>query len=96
MPDHVHQIGRVVAVVDGEGGIEPDLVGIFAKEPGADTVERTSPTQRTGHDSGAATHKAVLDEVHRTGVLPRAAATSLATKRVHRAMQTRRWDATIG
>jgi len=34
--------------------------------------------------------KAVLDEVHRTGVLPRAAATSLATKRVHRAMQTRR------
>ena len=56
MPDHVHQIGRVLAVVDGEGGIEPDLVGMFAKEPGADTVERTSPTQRTGHDSGATTH----------------------------------------
>jgi glutamate dehydrogenase/leucine dehydrogenase len=40
--------------------------------------------------------KAVLDEVHRTSVLPRVAATSLATKRVHGAMQTRRWDAEIG
>ena len=35
--------------------------------------------------------KAVLDEVRRTGVLPRTAATSLATERVHRAMRMRRW-----
>ena len=40
--------------------------------------------------------KAVLDEVRRTGVLPRAAATSLAIERVHRAMRTRRWDAPPG
>ena len=40
--------------------------------------------------------KAVLDVVRRTAVLPRAAATSLATERVHRAMRTRRWDAEIG
>jgi hypothetical protein len=40
--------------------------------------------------------RAVLDEVQRTGVLPRAAATSLAIERVHRAMHTRRWDAKIG
>ena len=37
--------------------------------------------------------KAVLGEVRRTGVLPRAAATSLATDRVRRAMRTRRWKA---
>jgi glutamate dehydrogenase/leucine dehydrogenase len=35
---------------------------------------------------------AVLDEVRRTGMLPRTAATSLAVERVHRAMRTRRWD----
>jgi hypothetical protein len=40
--------------------------------------------------------KAVLDVVRRTAVLPRAAATSPATERVHRAMRTRRWDAEIG
>ena len=40
--------------------------------------------------------KAVLDEVRRTGVLPRTAATSLAIERVHRAMRTRRWDAPPG
>ncbi len=37
--------------------------------------------------------KAVLGEVRRAGVLPRAAATSLATDRVRRAMRTRRWKA---
>jgi len=40
--------------------------------------------------------KAVLDEVRRTGGLPRTAATSLAVERVHRAMRTRRWDAPPG
>jgi glutamate dehydrogenase/leucine dehydrogenase len=40
--------------------------------------------------------EAVLDEVRRTGVLPRTAALSLATGRVRRAMRTRRWDATAG
>jgi glutamate dehydrogenase (NAD(P)+) len=39
--------------------------------------------------------KAVLDVVRRMAVLPRAAATSLATERVHRAMRTRRWNAEI-
>jgi glutamate dehydrogenase (NAD(P)+) len=36
--------------------------------------------------------EAVLCEVRRTGMLPRAAALSLASERVHRAMRTRRWD----
>jgi glutamate dehydrogenase/leucine dehydrogenase len=35
---------------------------------------------------------AMLDEVRRTGALPRTAALSLATGRVRRAMRTRRWD----
>src|SRR6516165_679556 len=36
--------------------------------------------------------EAVLEEVRRTGVLPRTAALSLATERLRRAMRTRRWD----
>jgi glutamate dehydrogenase (NAD(P)+) len=36
--------------------------------------------------------EAVLDEVQRTGALPRTAALALATKRVHQVMRTRRWD----
>ena len=39
---------------------------------------------------------AVLEEVRRTGALPRTAAVSLATERVHRAMRTRRWDTGAG
>ena len=35
---------------------------------------------------------AMLDEVKRTGALPRTAATSLASERVRRAMRTRRWE----
>jgi glutamate dehydrogenase/leucine dehydrogenase len=36
--------------------------------------------------------EAMLEEVRRTGALPRIAALSLATERVRRAMRTRRWD----
>ncbi len=35
--------------------------------------------------------KAVMDEVKRTGILPRAASMALAVQRVRRAMRTRRW-----
>ena len=67
MPDHVHQIGRILAVVDGEGGIEPDLVGIFAQKPGADTMERAGPGQRVGHDPGAAAHDLSRDALNAPG-----------------------------
>src|SRR5258707_15173533 len=56
MPDHVHQIGRVLAVVDRKGGIEPDLVGVLTQEPSADAMERSCPGQSTGYHSGAVAH----------------------------------------
>ena len=40
MPHQIHQIGGIFSIVDGEGGIDPDLVGVFAQQPSADTVER--------------------------------------------------------
>ena len=67
MPDHVHQIGRVLAVVDGEGGIESDPVGIFAQEPGADAMERACPGQRIGHGPGAVAHDLSRDALDAPG-----------------------------
>ena len=51
MPDQIHQIGGIFAIVDGEGGIDPDLVGVFAQQPSADTMERAGPGQRVRHDA---------------------------------------------
>ena len=53
VPDEVHQVGGVFAVMDREGRVEPDLVGILAQQPRADAVERARPGQRVGHDAGA-------------------------------------------
>jgi hypothetical protein len=52
VPDEIHQVGGVFTVVNGEGWIESDMVGIFAKQPGADAVERAGPAQRLIHDCG--------------------------------------------
>ena len=52
MPDQVDQVGGIVAIVDGEGGIEADLVRIVAQQPRPDAVEGAGPLQRVGHDAG--------------------------------------------
>ena len=46
VPDQIHQVGRILAVVDGEVGVEADLLGIFAQQPRADAVERAGPGER--------------------------------------------------
>ena len=52
MADQVHQVGGILAIVDREGGLETDLVGIFAQQPRADAVEGAGPGQRVGHHAG--------------------------------------------
>ena len=74
MPNQVHQICRVLTVVYGESGGDPDLVGIFAQKPSADTVERSGPGQRFGHNAGAAAHNLSCDTLHAPGHLGRGAA----------------------
>ena len=56
VPDEVHQVGRVLAVMDREGGIEADLRRIVAQEPGADAMERAGPGQGVGHHACALAH----------------------------------------
>ena len=52
VPDQIHQVGGILAVVDGEGGIDADPLGIFAQQPRADAVEGTGPGERVAHDRG--------------------------------------------
>jgi hypothetical protein len=51
VPDQIHQVRRVLAIVNGKSRIEADLFGIFTKQSGTDTMERTGPTERVGHDA---------------------------------------------
>ncbi len=48
MADEVHEVGGVLAVVDREGRIKPDLQCIVAQQTRADAVERAGPGQRIG------------------------------------------------
>ena len=52
VPDQVHQVGGIFAVMDREGGIEADLVGVVAQQPRADAVEGAGPGQRVRHHAG--------------------------------------------
>ena len=56
MPDQVHQVGGILAVVDRERRIESDLVGIVAQQPRADAVESAGPGQRVRHHAGIVAH----------------------------------------
>ena len=74
MPDQVDQVGRILTVVNGEGGIDPDLVGIFAQKPCTDTVERAGPGQRIDYGAGAASHNLSRDALDAAGHFSRGAA----------------------
>ena len=50
--DEVHQVGGILAVMDREAGLQADLLGILAQQPGADRVEGAGPGQRVRHDAG--------------------------------------------
>ena len=41
-----HQVGRILAVVDGEGGIEADARRVFAQQPRADRMEGAAVARR--------------------------------------------------
>src|ERR1700683_5011427 len=50
MPDQIHQIGRVLAVVNRKDRIEADLLSVFAKKPCADPVKCPGPGERIRHN----------------------------------------------
>ena len=70
MPDQIHQVGRVFAVMDRESGVEADLVGVLAKQTRADTVEGARPSQGVGHGTGVVTHDLVGRSARRASSSP--------------------------
>ena len=41
--NQIHEVGGILAVVDGEGALEPDGLRVFAQQPRADRVKRAGP-----------------------------------------------------
>ena len=52
----IHQISGILAVMDREGGVQTNLIGIVAQKSGSDAVKGTGPGQRLGHDAGVVAH----------------------------------------
>ena len=71
MPDQVHEVGGVFAVVNREGGVQADLFGVLAQQPGADAVVGAGPGQRVRHDPGVVAHHLARDAFDPLGHLGR-------------------------
>src|SRR5579872_3879670 len=56
-----------------ESGIDADLVGIFAKKSGTDTMESPGPAERVGHDAGIRAQDLAGDPLDAFGHLRRSA-----------------------
>ena len=69
MPTEVHQVGRVLAIVDGEGRIETDLIGVVAKESCTDAVEGAGPGQRIGQGASIIAQDLASDPLDPAGHL---------------------------
>jgi hypothetical protein len=52
VPHQIHQVGGILAVMDGELAVEPNMLGIFAQKPRANGVKRPGPAQGICRDPG--------------------------------------------
>jgi hypothetical protein len=59
MPDEVHQVGRILAVMDRERGIDPDVARVVTQKPSPNRMECAGPGDRSkggrlfqGHGGG--------------------------------------------
>jgi hypothetical protein len=41
-----------LAIVNRERAVKTNLVGVFAEQPRPDAMERSGPSQGSGHDAG--------------------------------------------
>src|SRR3974377_514790 len=69
MAHQVQEIGRVLAVMDREGGIETDLVRVSPQQPGADRVKGAGPAEPIGRPGGAPPYRAAPDPLRAPGAL---------------------------
>jgi hypothetical protein len=73
MPDQVHEVRGVFAVVNREGGVQADLFGVLTQQPRADAVVGAGPGQRVRHDPGIVAHHLAGDAFDPLGHLGRGA-----------------------
>src|ERR1035437_2197855 len=52
MPNEIHQIGGVFAIMNRESVAEANVECVFAKKPRADGMKRSRPVERISHRSG--------------------------------------------
>ncbi|MNT50156.1 hypothetical protein D3C72_1870590 [compost metagenome] len=74
MAHHVHQVGRIAAVADGEGGRQAQGLGVFAQQARADGVEGAGPLQRRAPRAGLGAERLVDDALDAPSHLRRGAA----------------------
>ncbi len=73
VPDQIHQIAGIFAVVNGEGALDADAFGVFAQKPRADRVKGAGPGNRrrsSGHRGGTLAQRVrrnVLDAARHLG-----------------------------
>ena len=72
--DHVHQVRRVLAVVDRECRIQPDLLGDVAQQPRAHPVGGPGPGHGVGQHRGLVAHHPPADALDPAGHLASGAA----------------------
>ncbi|ENN84041.1 hypothetical protein RHSP_71330 [Rhizobium freirei PRF 81] len=61
MARKIHQVGTVFPVVDGEGRIDADLLGVIPQQACADAMECAAPGKRIGGDAGIRTQHLATD-----------------------------------
>ncbi len=64
VPDQIHQVGGIFAVVDRKSGVKADLVGMVAQQTRADAVEGAGPGQLIRHDGGIVAHDLAGNPLH--------------------------------
>ena len=56
MANEIHQIGGILAIVNCEGSVQPNGVGILAEEACTNRVKRSRPNDRISHCLRALVH----------------------------------------
>ena len=52
MPHEIHEVGRILAVMDRESRVESNLGRVFTQQPRTDGVKRAGPSQGVRHYPG--------------------------------------------
>ncbi len=64
VPDQIHQVSRIFPVMDREGRVHADLLGILPQQPRTDGMKRPGPGQRVRQRSGLVAEHRFADAFH--------------------------------